>query len=76
MVMHGHVEQVEEDEEAKLQAEEDGFDLNRADDQRSDRLKTSTVEPRVMRSSSSSFARFTARPLTETPLVDSRSTIQ
>ena len=68
-------EEVKQDQEANLQPEKDGLDLDRRQRHR-ERLKTSSLEPRVIRSSSSRFARFSARPLTATPFVESRSTIQ
>ena len=49
-------EEVEQEEKADLEAEQDRFDLDRGDDH--GRLKTSSVDPSVIRSSSSSFARF------------------
>jgi hypothetical protein len=67
-------EEVEEDEEADLEAEEDRFDLDGGDGH--ERVKTSSVEPSVIRSPSSSFDRFSARPLTAIPFVEPRSTIQ
>jgi hypothetical protein len=51
-------------------------DSRRPGDHGASRWNVKSVEPSVKRSPSSSFARFSRRPFTSTPFVESRSTIQ
>src|SRR5215475_7342162 len=69
-------EEVEKDEERDLEREEDAL-VGRAAEHYSRSVENVTsVEPTVNVSPSSSFVRLTRRPLTSTPFVESRSTIQ
>src|SRR5581483_11827807 len=69
-------EGVEEDEERDLQREQHALVRGAADDHSRSVLNVISVEPTVNVSPGSSFARFTRRPFTSTPFVESRSTIQ
>ena len=70
-------EQVEQDEERDLEDEQELVDRDRVEDHHPDsRLNVTSVDPTVIVSPSLSFARLTRRPLTSTPFVDPRSTIQ
>src|SRR5919108_3290118 len=67
---HAPDEEVEEDEEDRLEREENRLDAHQA------RSNRSSVWPRTILSSCSSRLRRTRLPLTSTPLVEPRSTIQ
>src|SRR5581483_11804261 len=67
---------VEEHEERDLQREEDLLEPGAGEGHSRSVEKVTSVEPTVKLSPTSSFARFTRRPFTSTPFVESRSTIQ
>ncbi len=68
-------EQVEQHEKPDLECEEDLFDLDGAGRNHAPmRSKKISLDPSTITSPSSSFARFSRRPLTSVPLVESRST--
>src|SRR5439155_258302 len=69
-------EDVEEHQERDLEDEQDLVDRGRVEDHHCSRPKVKSVEPRVIVSPSSSFARLTRLPLTSIPFVDPRSTTQ
>src|SRR5207248_11735276 len=73
---HTPDEQVEQDEEADLEQQQDLADSDGADRHGSSRSKTTSVDPSVTRSPSSSFACRSLRPFTSMPFVEPRSTIQ
>ena len=69
--------QVEQDQERDLEDEQQLVDRDRVEDHHPDsRPNVTSVDPTVIVSPSLSFARLTRRPLTSTPFVDPRSTIQ
>src|SRR5262249_16762033 len=70
-------EEVEEHQEGDLQREEEFLDVDgRGSDHGTERSNTTSVAPSVIVSPLCSFVRDWRRPLTATPFVESRSTIQ
>src|SRR5205823_999283 len=69
-------EEIEQDEERDLQHEQKLLEPRAGDDHSSSVVNVTSVEPTVNDEPGSSFARFTRRPPTSTPFVESRSTIQ
>src|SRR6266542_5505958 len=69
-------EEVEQDEEAELEDEEDRLDRDGREHQERSRRNEISVEPIVILSPWSSFARCVRSPFTSKPFVESRSTIQ
>src|SRR4029077_21161434 len=69
-------EEIEQDQKSDLQREQDCLVARTGNDHSRPVVKVTSVEPTVKVSPVSSFARFTRRPFTSIPFVDSRSTIQ
>src|SRR5262249_40184153 len=69
-------EEVEEHEEADLEDEQDGLNLDRGEHHSPSRRKAISVEPIVTLSPWPSFARWVRTPFTSSPFVEPRSTIQ